>query len=93
MQVIQKLTIVTLEGVKSFEVGNEHDGQAIIEIKNNCQEYPDHIHSQYDVLDEDGQPVAVIENCPVVVEYRSIAEESDVDDPDQDTDSESLPAL
>jgi hypothetical protein len=75
MPVIQRISIVTLEGVKSFEVGNVYVGQAVIEIKNNSLEFENSIHSQYDVLDKNGNLIASIENCPVVVEYRSVAEE------------------
>lgn len=80
IQVIQKLTVVTSLCVKTFDVGDKHNGQTIIEITPNGSEFENSIHSEYLVRGEDHILIAVIENCPVVVEYRSI-ERGDVDDP------------
>ncbi|MEK4994503.1 hypothetical protein [Paenibacillus sp. FSL H7-0918] len=57
-----------------FEVGTEIDSHEVIEIKQVGSEYEDHIHSEYVVLDEDGHMIASVENAPVIVDYKQIAE-------------------
>ncbi|MEK3966331.1 hypothetical protein BSK62_16840 [Paenibacillus odorifer] len=73
MQVIQKLTVVS-NPTRVFEVGTEIDSHEVIEIKQVGSEYEDHIHSEYVVLDEDGHMIASVENAPVIVDYKQIAE-------------------
>ncbi|ASA21995.1 hypothetical protein [Paenibacillus donghaensis] len=72
MQVIQSITVASLPAF-IFTVGGEHNDKAIIEIKQVGEEYPNHVHSEFWVLDEDGQLIVSIENAPVIVEYRQIA--------------------
>ncbi|MEK3866347.1 hypothetical protein MHH60_23000 [Paenibacillus sp. FSL H7-0716] len=73
MQVIQKLTVVS-NPTRVFEVGTEIDSSEVIEIKQVGSEYEDHVHSEYVVLDEDGHMIASVENAPVIVDYKQIAE-------------------
>ncbi|MEK3943504.1 hypothetical protein MKX41_09865 [Paenibacillus sp. FSL R5-0475] len=73
MQIIQKLTVVS-NPTRVFEVGTEIDSHEVIEIKQVGSEYEDHVHSEYVVLDEDGHMIASVENAPVIVEYKEIAE-------------------
>lgn len=76
MQVIQSITVASVPAFV-FNVGGEHNDRAIIEIKQVGDEYPDHVHSEFWVLDEDGQLIVSIENAPVIVEYRQIVEHED----------------
>ncbi|WP_256721982.1 hypothetical protein, partial [Paenibacillus odorifer] len=73
MQIIQKLTVVS-NPTRVFEVGTEIDSHEVIEIKQIGSEYEDHVHSEYVVLDEDGHMIASVENAPVIVDYKQIAE-------------------
>ncbi|KTD88143.1 hypothetical protein [Paenibacillus etheri] len=73
MQIIQKLTVVS-NPTRVFEVGTEIDSSEVIEIKQVGSEYEDHVHSEYVVLDEDGHMIASVENAPVIVDYKQIAE-------------------
>ncbi|MEK4237541.1 hypothetical protein [Paenibacillus sp. FSL H7-0714] len=73
MQIIQKLTVVS-NPTRVFEVGTEIDSSEVIEIKQVGSEYEDHVHSEYVVLDEDGHMIASVENAPVIVDYKEIAE-------------------
>ncbi|HEY4389915.1 MAG TPA: hypothetical protein VGN02_01050 [Paenibacillus sp.] len=73
MQIIQKLTVVS-NPTRVFEVGTEIDSHEVIEIKQVGSEYEDHVHSEYVVLDEDGHMIASVENAPVIVDYKQIAE-------------------
>ncbi|MRN56797.1 hypothetical protein GJB61_28000 [Paenibacillus sp. LC-T2] len=73
MQVIQKLTVVS-NPTRIFEVGTEQDGREIIEIRQVGSEFEDRIHSEFIVTDEDGLMIASIENAPVIVDYKQIAE-------------------
>lgn len=75
ISVIKRITLPAIG--KTFEVGEEYEGQVIIEIKYASIEYDDHIHSEYHVLDEDGNLIAVIENCAVLVEFQKVNEGGD----------------
>jgi hypothetical protein len=44
-------------------------GSVIKAIENMGSEFPDSIHSEFDVIGHDGNLIAVIENAPVIVEY------------------------
>lgn len=72
MQVIQKLTVVS-NPTRVFEVGTEIDGREVIEIKQVGAEYENSIHSEFLVSDENGDLIASIENCPVIVDWKTIA--------------------
>jgi hypothetical protein len=69
VQVIQRL-IVGFNPPRVFEVGGEYEGRGIIEIKNYSQDE----YSSYSMYDENSELIAIIENAPVIVEYRQIAE-------------------
>lgn len=73
MRVIQKLTVVS-NPTRVFEVGTELNGVAIIEIGDLGREYEDHVHSEYHILDENGELIVAIKNSPVIVEYQEIVE-------------------
>jgi hypothetical protein len=73
VQVIQRLTVVS-NPTRVFEVGTELNVCEVIEIKQVGSEYEDHVHSEFHVLDENGELIISIENAPVIVEYRQIAE-------------------
>jgi hypothetical protein len=77
MQVIQAITVVAIPQVR-FEVGTEFNDRVIIEIKDDCTEWENSIDFMYRVKDEDGGIIASIENCPVVVEYKSISVHDDL---------------
>lgn len=77
MQVIQSVIVLTSQDTRTYEVGGEVRGQAIIEIKNMSVEYEDHIHSEYHVFGEDEELIATVENCPVIVEWQKIAVDGD----------------
>lgn len=77
MQIIQRLTVVS-NPTRVFEVGTEIDGREVIEIKQVGDEYPDRVHSEFYVLDENGQLIASIENAPVIVDWKTIAEDGPV---------------
>ncbi|WP_431785710.1 hypothetical protein [Paenibacillus lactis] len=68
MQIIQKLTVVS-NPTRIFEVGTEVNGREVIEIK---QVGDDNI-SEFWVIDENDHLIASIENCPVIVDWRTIA--------------------
>lgn len=68
MQVIQKLTVVSNPS-RIFEVGTEIDGREVIEIKQVGTEN----FSEFWVLDENGELISSIENCPVIVDWVTIA--------------------
>jgi len=68
VNVIQKLTVVS-NPTRIFEVGTEINGREVIEIK---QVGDEHL-SEYWVMDEDEQLIVSIENCPVIVEWQTIA--------------------
>ncbi|MEC0131495.1 hypothetical protein [Paenibacillus odorifer] len=76
MQIIQSITVASVPAF-IFNVGGEHNERVIIEIKQVGEKYPDHLHSEYWVLDEDDQLIVSIENAPVIVEYRQIVEHED----------------
>lgn len=72
MQVIQRLTVIS-NPTRVFEVGTELDGKEIIEIKQAGYEFETSVHSEYHVLDGDGELIASVENAPVIVDYVNIA--------------------
>ncbi|BFH63953.1 hypothetical protein [Paenibacillus azoreducens] len=73
MNVIQKLTVVS-NPTRVFEVGTELDGREVIEIKQVGYEHENGIFSEFHVLDENENLIVSIENCPVIVEWQTIAE-------------------
>ncbi|GGF83023.1 hypothetical protein GCM10010912_30170 [Paenibacillus albidus] len=72
MQIIQRLTVVS-NPTRVFEVGTEHDGCEVIEIRQVGANYEDHVHSEFHVEDENGDLIASVENAPVIVDYKQIA--------------------
>ncbi|WP_339816833.1 hypothetical protein MKZ15_15555 [Paenibacillus sp. FSL R7-0216] len=68
MQVIQRLTVVS-NPTRVFEVGTEIEGREVIEIKQFCNDD----FSEFLVLDENDNPISSIENCPVIVDWKTIA--------------------
>ncbi|NUU73984.1 MULTISPECIES: hypothetical protein [Paenibacillus] len=74
MQIIHRLTVVS-NPTRVFEVGSETDGQEIIEIKQVGSEFEDHIHSEYYVLDQNGHLITSVENAPVILDWKTIAED------------------
>lgn len=72
MQVIQQLTVVS-NPTRIFEVGTELDGREVIEIKQVGYEHDTGVFSEFHVLDENGKLIASIENCPVIVDWKTIA--------------------
>ncbi|MGM1022983.1 MAG: hypothetical protein ACQEXV_21345 [Bacillota bacterium] len=73
MQVIQSVTIATIPCFV-IAVGGEHNGRVIIEIQDAGAIFEDNVYSSYHVLDENRELIVSIENAPVIVEYRQIAE-------------------
>ncbi|MCM3206422.1 hypothetical protein SLT67_14170 [Paenibacillus illinoisensis] len=74
MQIIHRLTVVS-NPTRVFEVGTEIDGREVIEIKQVGEEYEDHIHSEYYVLDENSHLITSVENAPVIVDWKTIVED------------------
>ncbi|RAW18460.1 hypothetical protein DC345_04830 [Paenibacillus taichungensis] len=77
MQIIHRLTVVS-NPTRVFEVGTEIYGREVIEIKQMGCEYSDHVHSEFYVLDENGQLITSVENAPVIVDWKTIAEDGPV---------------
>lgn len=67
--VIQRLTVVS-NPTRIFEVGTEIDGREVIEIKQVGFEDS----SEFHVLDEKGFLIASVENAPVILDWKVIAE-------------------
>lgn len=80
MEIIKRLTIIS-NPTRIFEVGSELDGREVIEIRQVGSEFETGIHSEYEVLDEEGELIAVVENAPVIVDYQRIAVDDEKDDP------------
>ncbi|MDT3426111.1 hypothetical protein J2Z22_001631 [Paenibacillus forsythiae] len=76
MQVIQKLTVLSNPN-RFFEVGTEIDGHEVIAIRQVGSESESHVHSEYFVEDENGDLITSIENAPVIVDWKTIAEHDD----------------
>lgn len=72
MQIIQRLTVVS-NPTRVFEVGTELNGREVIEIKQVGYEHDDGVFSEFQVLDENGELISSIENCPVIVDWVTIA--------------------
>ncbi|MGG1880161.1 hypothetical protein ABDI30_21675 [Paenibacillus cisolokensis] len=72
--IIQKLTVVS-NPTRIFEVGTEVDGREVIEIKQIGYEHDNGIFSEFHVLDENGSLIASIENCPVILDWKTIVED------------------
>ncbi|MCA0754874.1 hypothetical protein KP806_07415 [Paenibacillus sp. N4] len=65
--IIQSVTVISAAPM-TFSVGDLHKGREIIEIK---QLGYDSI-SEFHVLDEEGDLIVSIENCPAVIEWKPI---------------------
>ena len=62
-------------GIEWYSVGCQVSGLTISEIKDMSLEFDDSRHGIYDCRDADGQLVATIDNCPVIVEYMEVTEQ------------------
>lgn|GEM_PF-1597221 len=83
MNVIQKLTVVS-NPTRIFEVGTEVNGREVIEVKQVGYEHDNGVFSEFHVLDENDALIASIENCPVIVEWKTIVEHDQTEnDPQQ----------
>lgn len=71
-QVIHRLTVVS-NPTRIFEVGTEIDGREVIEIKQVGYEHEGGMFSEFHVLDENDNLISSIENCPVIVDWMTIA--------------------
>lgn len=80
MEIIAKLTVVS-NPTRIFEVGTEIDGREVIEIRQVGAEFENSVHSEYAVLDEEGELIAGIENAPVILDYQKIAVDDEKGDP------------
>ncbi|KOP64393.1 hypothetical protein AMS62_03320 [Bacillus sp. FJAT-18019] len=83
MQVIQKLTVVS-NPTRVFEVGTEIEGREVIEIVQVGAEFENSIHSEYLIRDEDGDLIASVENCPVIVDWKTLAEHDQTENDPQE---------
>lgn len=70
MRVIRKLTVLCGNSARTFEVGNVINGLTVAKITNNGVEYEDRIHSEYQVLDANGELIANVENVPIIVDWQ-----------------------
>lgn len=75
-QTIRAITVIA-NPTRCFEVGCEYGGQIITEIKDVSCEWENSIDFVYHVMNENGHLIASIENCPVIAEYKKVAQESD----------------
>ncbi|GIP38607.1 hypothetical protein J31TS4_18870 [Paenibacillus sp. J31TS4] len=73
MQTIKTLTVLT-NPEKRFVVGERYNGKVVGEIIDASCEWEDSIDFLYGVRDASGQPIARIENCPVIVEFQNPGE-------------------
>ena len=73
MEVIHKLVTVVGNHIREFEVGSVVNDREVIEIKNVSSEFEDSIHSEFHVLDENGDLIFVAENTPVHLDFVTIA--------------------
>jgi len=64
---IKKITILIWASTKEYEVWIND----ITEIKDNWIEYDDSIHFIYIIKDNWENIVAQVENCPVIIEYKT----------------------
>ncbi|WP_410771013.1 hypothetical protein [Fontibacillus sp. BL9] len=69
--VIQRLTVVS-NPTRIFEVGTVIEGREVIEIKQVGYEHDGGMFSEFHVQDENGHLIASIENCPVIVDWKTI---------------------
>ncbi|MBY0117895.1 hypothetical protein [Paenibacillus xylanexedens] len=76
MQIIHRLTVVS-NPTRIFEVGSEIDGNEVIEIKQVGAVYEYSVHSEFLVTDQDGNLIASIENAPVIIDWKTIAEDGE----------------
>jgi hypothetical protein len=74
MQVIERLTVISNPN-RIFEIGTELNGREVIEIKQVGTEFENSIHSEFEVLDENGELIASIENAPVILDWITIVED------------------
>lgn len=63
---INKITIVSGEGIKSFTVG---DGD-VVSIIDGSIEFENSVDFIYHIYGEDKKLLHSIENCPVVIDYK-----------------------
>ena len=63
---IRKLTIVSGEGVRTFEVGVNN----VFLIKDSSLEYDSSTEFLYSIEDKEGKLISSVENCPVVIDYK-----------------------
>ncbi len=81
MEIIKRLTVVS-NPTRIFEVGTVIDGREVIEIRQIGSEFENSVHSEYVVLDENGCPIASVENAPVILDYqRIVVDDNEKDDP------------
>lgn len=79
LQVIQKLMVVS-NPTRIFEVGTEIEGRDVIEIKQvGYEQDGGGLFSEFHVLDENGYLISSVENCPVIVDWKTIAEHGEVE--------------
>jgi hypothetical protein len=63
--------------IKSIQITNLHNNGklwevgkcGVFEILDKSSEYEDHIHALYYIQNKSGEMIAMVENCPVIVEY------------------------
>jgi len=80
MEIIKRLTVIS-DPTRTFEVGTEIDGREVIEILRFGSDFENSVHLEYQVFDEDGKLIALIENAPVIVDYQRIAVDDEKGDP------------
>jgi hypothetical protein len=71
MRVIQSVQVLTSGELLVFRVGEELNGEAIIQISRTTTLSG---APGYTILNEDCEKLAVIENCAVIVEYVKVEE-------------------
>lgn len=87
-QVIRAITIIS-NPLVIYEVGcTTKDGSVVYEIIDSSCEWENSIDFLYYIKDEDGELIATIENCPVLIEYNFFEETIEVPllqfNPDED---------
>lgn len=66
---IKSLTIVNLQGTRTYEVGYKVNDLIIDRIEDLCQEFPDGWNNLYIGKTKDGATVFQAENVPVDVQF------------------------
>lgn len=66
---MSKITEITVHGLSTYYVGVKVEGREVGSINDRSIELENSIDFIYEVIDVNGDVMARIENCPVVIRY------------------------